>query len=67
MTPEAIKYFENLTAVYTDNIRSVDYRALSVLFFLSVSIPSIVAFRDELPFSLPIFILLFFRCVEFFS
>src|SRR5271166_5137176 len=60
MTPETIKYFESLTAIYTDNIRSSDYRACTVLFLLAISISTIVAFRDELPASVPIFVLLIF-------
>lgn len=58
MKPETIKYFDSLADVYTDNIRSSDYRACTVLFLLAISISTLVAFRDELPASVPIFVLL---------
>ncbi len=58
MTPETIKYFDSLTATYTDNIRSSDYRACTMLFLLTVSVPTIVTFRDEFPSYLPVFGLL---------
>ena len=58
MSPDTSKYFDNLTAIYTDNIRSTDYRACTVLFLLTVSVPTIVAFREELPNSVPLYILL---------
>ena len=58
MTPETIKYFDSLMDIYTDNIRSLDYRAGTTLVLLGVSIPIIVAFRNELPASIPIFAVL---------
>ena len=58
MTPETIKYFESLMAMYSDNNRSADSRASTVLFVIAVTIPTIVRFRDELPELIPMYILL---------
>lgn len=58
MSPDTVKYFEGLLAVYTDNIRISDLKSNIILFFLAISIPTVAAFRAQLPISMPIFLLL---------
>ena len=58
MSPDTIKYFEGLLAVYTDNIRISDIKSNIILFFLTVSIPTVVAFRAQLPTYVPLLLLL---------
>ncbi len=58
MSPDTIKYFEGLLTVYTDNIRISDIKSNIILFFLAISIPTVAAFRTQLPFYMPIFLLL---------
>jgi hypothetical protein len=58
MSPDTVKYFEGLLAVYTDNIRISDIKSNIILFFLAISIPTVAAFRTQLPFYMPIFLLL---------
>lgn len=58
LSPETVKYFETLLAIYTDNIRISDVKSNIILFFLSISIPTIVAFRAQLPAFVPLFLLL---------
>ena len=54
MSPDTIKYFEGLFTVYTDNIRISDIKSNIILFFLAISIPTVAAFRTQLPFYMPI-------------
>jgi hypothetical protein len=58
LSPETIKYFDTLLAIYTDNIRISDVKSNIILFFLAISIPTIVAFRAQLPLYVPLFLLL---------
>ncbi len=58
MSPDTIKYFEGLLSVYTDNIRISDIKSNIILFFLSISIPTVVAFRAQLPVYVPLLLLL---------
>ena len=58
MSPDTIKYFEGLLAVYTDNIRISDIKSNIILFFLSISVPTVVAFRAQLPVYVPLLLLL---------
>jgi len=58
MSPDTIKYFEGLLAVYTDNIRISDIKSNIILFFLAISVPTVAAFRTQLPVFLPLFLLL---------
>ena len=58
MSAETIKYYEGLLAVYTDNIRISDIKSNIILFFLAISIPTVAAFRTQLPFYMPLFLLL---------
>ena len=58
MSPETIKYFEGLLSIYTDNIRISDIKSNIILFFLTVSIPTVVAFRAQLPVYVPLLLLL---------
>ena len=58
MSPDTIKYFEGLLTVYTENIRISDIKSNIILFFLAISIPTVAAFRTQLPFYMPIFLLL---------
>ncbi len=60
MSPDTIKYFEGLLAVYTDNIRISDIKSNIILFFLSISIPTVIAFRVQLPVYMPLLFLLLF-------
>jgi hypothetical protein len=60
MTEAKIKYFEQLIATYTDNIRASDFKSNILIFFLSISISAVTSFRGELPRLLPILILLIF-------
>ena len=58
MSPDTIKYFEGLLSIYTDNIRISDIKSNIILFFLTVSIPTVVAFRAQLPVYVPLLLLL---------
>jgi len=58
MSAETVKYYEGLLAVYTDNIRISDIKSNIILFFLAISIPTVAAFRTQLPFYMPLFLLL---------
>jgi hypothetical protein len=58
MSPDTIKYFEGLLTTYTDNIRISDIKSNIILFFLAISIPTLTAFRAQLPSYLPLFLLL---------
>jgi hypothetical protein len=58
MTDAKIKYFEQLIATYTDNIRASDFKSNILIFFLSISISAVTSFRAELPRFLPILLLL---------
>jgi hypothetical protein len=58
MSPDTTKYFEGLLTVYTDNIRISDVKSNIILFFLSISIPTVVAFREQLPAHVPLLLLL---------
>ena len=58
MSPDTIKYYEGLLAVYTDNIRISDIKSNIILFFLAISIPTVAAFRAQLPLYMPLFLLL---------
>ena len=49
MPPDTVKYFEGLLSVYTDNIRISDIKSNIILFFLAISIPTVAAFRTQLP------------------
>ena len=60
MSPETTSYFERLISTYTDNIRASDFRSNILIFFLSLSISTVTAFRAELPRHVPILILLIF-------
>jgi hypothetical protein len=60
MSPDTIKYFEGLLSVYTDNIRISDIKSNIILFFLAISIPTVAAFRAQLPFYMPLLLLLLF-------
>ncbi len=66
MSPGTIKYFEGLLAVYTDNIRISDIKSNIILFFLSISIPTVVAFRAQLPVYMPLLLFCCFRCSQSF-
>ena len=58
MSPDTIKYFEGLLTIYTDNIRISDIKSNIILFFLAISIPTVAAFRAQLPPYMPLFLLL---------
>jgi hypothetical protein len=58
MSPDTVKYFESLLAVYTDNIIISDIKSNIILFFLAISIPTVAAFRAQLPFYMPLLLLL---------
>jgi hypothetical protein len=58
MSPETIKYFEGLLTTYTDNIRISDIKSNIILFILAFSIPTVAAFRTQLPFYMPLYLLL---------
>jgi|SRR5208282_5308905 len=58
MSPDTIKYFESLLTIYTDNIRISDIKSNIILFFLAISIPTVAAFRTQLPPYVPLFLLL---------
>jgi len=58
MSPDTIKYFESLLGVYTDNIRISDVKSNIILFLLTFSIPTMVAFRAQLPVYIPLLLLL---------
>jgi hypothetical protein len=58
MNEAAIKYFEGLITLYTDNIRQIDFKSNVMIFFLSISISTVSAFRLELPKFVPVYILL---------
>jgi hypothetical protein len=58
MSPDTVKYFEGLLTVYTDNIRISDIKSNIILFFLAISIPTVAAFRTQLPNYIPFFVLL---------
>ena len=58
MSPDTNKYFESLLTIYTDNIRISDVKSNIILFFLAISIPTLVAFRAQLPLYLPLYLLL---------
>lgn len=60
MSPDTVKYFEGLITVYTDNIRISDIKSNIILFLLAISIPTVVAFRLQLPAYMPLFLLLLF-------
>jgi hypothetical protein len=53
-----VKYFEQLNAMYTDNIRAIDFKCNILIFFLSISVGAVTSFRQELPPFLPILLLL---------
>jgi len=53
-----IKYFEQLNAMYTDNIRAIDFKANILIFFLSISVGAVTSFRPDLPPFVPILLLL---------
>jgi hypothetical protein len=53
MSPDTVKYFEGLLTVYTDNIRISDIKSNIILFFLAISIPTVAAFRAQLPTHVP--------------
>ena len=58
LSAETIKYYEGLLAIYTDNIRISDIKSNIILFFLAISIPTVAAFRAQLPYYMPLFLLL---------
>jgi hypothetical protein len=58
MSPDLSKYFEDLISVYTDNIRASDFKSNVLIFFLSISISTVAAFRPELPRYIPMLLLL---------
>jgi hypothetical protein len=58
MCPDLVKYFEDLLSVYTDNIRASDFKSNVLIFFLSISISTVAAFRPELPHYIPMLLLL---------
>jgi hypothetical protein len=58
MSPDTIKYFEGLLTIYTDNIRISDIKSNIILLFLAISIPTVSAFRLQLPVYMPLFLLL---------
>lgn len=58
MSPDTIKYFESLLTIYTDNIRISDIKSNIILFFLAISIPTVAAFRAQLPTFMPLFLLM---------
>jgi hypothetical protein len=53
-----VKYFEQLNAMYTDNIRAIDFKCNILIFFLSISVGAVTSFRPDLPPFLPILLLL---------
>jgi hypothetical protein len=53
-----VKYFEQLNAMYTDNIRAIDFKCNILIFFLSISVGAVTSFRSDLPPFLPILLLL---------
>jgi hypothetical protein len=53
-----VKYFEQLNAMYTDNIRAIDFKCNILIFFLSISVGAVTSFRPDLPAYLPIMLLL---------
>jgi hypothetical protein len=58
MSPDTIKYFEGLLAIYTDNIRISDIKSNIILFLLTFSMPTVAAFRAQLPVYVPLLLLL---------
>src|SRR5271154_6641533 len=58
MSPDTKKYFESLLTIYTDNIRISDVKSNIILFFLAISIPTLVAFRAQLPLYTPLYMML---------
>ena len=58
MSPDTVKYFEGLLTTYTDNIKISDIKSNIILFFLAISIPTVAAFRLQLPTYMPLFFLL---------
>ena len=58
MSPDTIKYFEGLLTIYTDNIRISDIKSNIILFFLAISIPTVAAFRAQLPSYMPLLLLM---------
>jgi hypothetical protein len=58
MSPDTKKYFESLLTIYTDNIRISDVKSNIILFFLAISIPTLVAFRTQLPLYTPLYMML---------
>ena len=64
MSPDTIKYFEGLLSIYTDNIRISDIKSNIILFFLTVSIPTVVACRAQLPVYVPLLLLLYPDLIE---
>ena len=58
MTEAKEKYFEQLIATYTDNMRASDVKSNILIFFLAISISTVTAFRAELPPYIPILLLL---------
>ena len=53
-----VRYFEQLNAMYTDNIRAIDFKCNILIFFLSISVGAVTSFRTDLPPFLPILLLL---------
>jgi hypothetical protein len=53
-----VKYFEQLNAMYTDNIRAIDFKCNILIFFLSISVGAVTSFRQDLPPFLPMLLLL---------
>jgi hypothetical protein len=58
MTEAKEKYFEQLIATYTDNMRASDFKSNILIFFLSISISTVTAFCADLPTHIPILLLL---------
>jgi hypothetical protein len=58
MSADPGRYFESLISVYTDNIRASDFKSNILIFFLSLSISTVTAFRGEFPHYVPILLLL---------
>src|SRR5207248_664253 len=58
MSPDAIRYFEGLVALYGDNIRASDSKASNMIFLMTFTTPTIVVFRTQLPGFIPIYLLL---------
>ena len=58
LSPETKKYYEGLISAYTDNLRTSDYKSSTIMFLLAISIPAVVALRDDLPKFIPLSLLL---------